>query len=143
MVAVGLIPCSSSTVEIAGRVVRRGDPSLQLRRARQPIYPEQWPAEDRLHLEFDEVTDAITWLKRQNFTVYLVDTSESDNYRHLDYAGRTAIVVGSERCGISKPWYQHSFTRISVPMLGRADSLNVSVSASVLLYEARAWKNDW
>lgn len=95
------------------------------------------------HIEFDEVTDAIGWLKQCRFTVYLADTDESVNYRTLDYSGRTALVVGSERYGITKPWYQHDFTRVGVPMLGYADSLNVSVSASVLLYEARAHKNGW
>lgn len=95
------------------------------------------------HVEFEDVDEAIAWLKRRRFTVYLADTAESVNYRGLDYLGRTAIVVGSERYGISKPWYQHGFQRVGVPMLGRADSLNVSVSASVLLYEARAHKNDW
>ncbi|MGH3905144.1 MAG: TrmH family RNA methyltransferase [Pseudonocardiaceae bacterium] len=48
--------------------------------------------------------------------------------------------MGSERYGITKPWYQHGFGLVGVPMLGYADSLNVSVSASVLLYEARAHK---
>lgn len=95
------------------------------------------------HVEFDDVTEAISWLKRNKFTTYLADTSESENYRQLDYSGRTAIVVGSERYGISRPWYGHGFARVGVPMLGRADSLNVSVSASVLLYEARAHKNNW
>ena len=95
------------------------------------------------HVEFDDVADAINWLKRNKFAVYLADTSEGENYRQLDYSGRTAIVVGSERYGISKPWYEHGFARVGVPMLGRADSLNVSVSASVLLYEARAHKNRW
>ncbi len=95
------------------------------------------------HVEFDDVAEAISWLKRNKFTVYLADTSDSENYRQLDYSGGTAIVVGSERYGISRPWYEHGFARVGVPMLGRADSLNVSVSASVLLYEARAHKNHW
>lgn len=95
------------------------------------------------YIEFDDVAEAIDWLKRRNVTVYLADTSESESYRNLDYSGRTAIVVGSERYGISKPWYGHDFKRVGVPMLGRADSLNVSVSASVLLYEARARKKEW
>lgn len=95
------------------------------------------------HIEFEDTAEAITWLERRRFTIYLADTDESVNYRRVDYRGRTAIVVGSERYGISKPWYEHGFTRIGVPMLGEADSLNVSVSASVLLYEARARKAGW
>jgi RNA methyltransferase, TrmH family len=93
--------------------------------------------------EFAGVTEAIGWLRRSKFTVYLADTDESVNYRQADYRGRTALVVGSERYGVSPPWYDAGFQRIGIPMLGAADSLNVSVSASVLLYEARARKNGW
>jgi RNA methyltransferase, TrmH family len=94
-------------------------------------------------LEFAEIDAAIDWLERSDVTVYLADTDESISYRQADYTGRTALVVGSERYGISPPWYEHGFARIGIPMLGSADSLNVSVSASVLLYEARARKNNW
>ncbi len=95
------------------------------------------------HIEFEDTAEAIRWLDRRRFTVYLADTDESVNYRQVDYRGRTALVVGSERYGISPPWYEHGFKRVGVPMLGDADSLNVSVSASVLLYEARAHKAGW
>jgi RNA methyltransferase, TrmH family len=94
-------------------------------------------------VEFAEIGEAIDWLQRNRFTVYLADTDESISYRQADYRGRTALVVGSERYGISPPWYDRGFQRIGIPMLGTADSLNVSVSASVLLYEARARKNGW
>lgn len=94
-------------------------------------------------VEFAEIGDAVGWLQQHRFTVYLADTKESLGYRQADYRGRTAIVVGSERYGISPPWYDEGFGRIGIPMLGSADSLNVSVSASVLLYEARARKNGW
>ncbi len=94
-------------------------------------------------LEFAETGDAIGWLAGNNFTVYLADTEDSINYRQADFRGRTALVVGSERYGISPPWYREGFQRIGVPMLGSADSLNVAVSASVLLYEARARKDNW
>jgi RNA methyltransferase, TrmH family len=94
-------------------------------------------------VEFDEVADAVAWLGRHGFTVYLADTDDSQNYRSCDYRGRTALVVGSERYGISPPWQEAGFRRIGIPMLGAADSLNVAVSAAVLLYEARAQMNQW
>ena len=94
-------------------------------------------------LDFDQVTDAIGWLAGRNCTVYLADTDQSLSYRNADYAGRTALVVGSERYGISPAWHEAGFSRIGIPMLGAADSLNVAISASVLLYEARAHKNGW
>ena len=91
----------------------------------------------------NEVADAIAWLGRHGFTVYLADTEDSDNYRGCDFAGRTALVVGSERYGISPPWHAGGFRRVGIPMLGSADSLNVAVSAAVLLYEARAQMSKW
>ncbi|MFL6110661.1 MAG: TrmH family RNA methyltransferase [Catenulispora sp.] len=94
-------------------------------------------------VDFEDVGAAVGWLKRHRFKVYIADTDDSVNYRKLDYRGRTALVVGSERFGVSQPWYDAGFQRVGIPMLGSADSLNVSVSASVLLYEARAHKNGW
>ena len=94
-------------------------------------------------LEFDEVAGAISWLDSRGFTGYLADTDNGRNYRAADYAGRTALVVGSERYGISSPWYTAGYARVGIPMLGSADSLNVGVSAAVLLYEARAQMNGW
>jgi TrmH family RNA methyltransferase len=94
-------------------------------------------------LDFATVPDAVAWLGAAECTVYLADTDDSVNYRQVNYAGRTALVVGSERYGIATPWYEAGFGRIAIPMLGTADSLNVAISASVLLYEARARKDGW
>lgn len=94
-------------------------------------------------IEFAEPDEAVGWLRSRSFRVLLADTDEAEHYRRADYRGRVALVVGSERYGISKPWYEHGFGRVAVPMLGTADSLNVSVSASVLLYEARARQDRW
>jgi len=94
-------------------------------------------------VEFEEVADAIAWLGRHAFTVYLADTDDSENYRGCDYRGRTAVVVGSERYGISPAWQAPGFRRVGIPMLGTADSLNVAISAAVLLYEARAQMSRW
>ena len=94
-------------------------------------------------VEFDQPQAAVQWLRDNDFAVLLADTRGARGYRTLDYRGRVAFVVGSERYGISPAWYQPGFQRVQVPMLGRADSLNVAVSASILLYEARAQQDDW
>jgi tRNA G18 (ribose-2'-O)-methylase SpoU len=94
-------------------------------------------------VEFDAVDDAMNWLDKNRFTVLLADTDDAINYRQADYDGRTALVVGSERYGVAKPWYERGYRRVAVPMLGAGDSLNVSVSASILLYEAKARKANW
>jgi TrmH family RNA methyltransferase len=59
----------------------------------------------------------------------------------VDLRGPHAIVFGNERHGASPVW--QGCDRIRIPMLGRADSLNVAVSAGVLLYHARAQRDRW
>ncbi|HEY1488138.1 MAG TPA: TrmH family RNA methyltransferase [Micromonosporaceae bacterium] len=89
-------------------------------------------------LEFDEPDGAVRWLQARGFTVHLAALRpDAADYHDVRFRGRTAVVVGNERHGISRPWYEHGFGAVTVPMHGRADSLNVSVSASILLYEAR------
>jgi len=89
-------------------------------------------------VEFAEPDEAAEWLLANGFTVYLATTGAAAvPYRRAVYPLRTALVVGNERYGISAPWHAHGFTHVTVPMLGAADSLNVSVCASILLYEAR------
>ncbi len=95
-------------------------------------------------LDFERTEDAIAWLRSNDVNVYLADTDGAKNYRSFDYSGtRTAFVLGSERYGIPKPWYAAGYERVFIPMLGETDSLNVSISAAVLLFEARAQKNHW
>ncbi len=95
-------------------------------------------------IEFERPEDAADWLRRSGFDIYLADTEEAGNYRTFRYGGRrSAFVLGAERYGIPKAWYAPDAKRVFVPMLGRADSLNVSVSAAVLLYEARAQQESW
>jgi RNA methyltransferase, TrmH family len=95
-------------------------------------------------VEFESPEAAIEWLRGHGFDVYLADTDRARNYREYRYSGRrTAFVLGSERYGIPRPWYEAGFPRVCIPMQGSADSLNVSISAAILLFEARAQKEGW
>lgn len=95
-------------------------------------------------LDFERVEDALSWLRSNNVNIFLADTDDAKNYRSFDYSStRTAFVLGSERYGIPKPWYEAGYERVFIPMLGSADSLNVSISAAVFLFEARAQKSHW
>jgi tRNA G18 (ribose-2'-O)-methylase SpoU len=95
-------------------------------------------------IEFEQPEDAVSWLLQHRFDVFLADTEDARNYRAFQYHGRrTAFVLGAERYGIPKAWYRPEFQHVFVPMLGSADSLNVSISGAVLLYEARAQKEKW
>jgi TrmH family RNA methyltransferase len=59
------------------------------------------------------------------------------DYRDADLRGAVALVVGSEATGLGPAWLADGVLGVRLPMLGRADSLNVATAAAVLLYEAR------
>ncbi|MDD3242437.1 MAG: TrmH family RNA methyltransferase [Eubacteriales bacterium] len=87
-----------------------------------------------------EMEDAIAWLDANGFKTFLTDTRAEENYFNADYSGRAAIVAGSERYGIARPWYEGQRNLIKIPMLGDCDSLNVGISTTVILYEAALQK---
>ncbi len=91
------------------------------------------------HLPIFEVTtaDAIDWVDRHRTRVYVTRVDAREDYTCADYCGGTAFVFGSEAYGVSEAWQEPRWTPIRLPMRGLADSLNVSVTAAVLFYEAR------
>ena len=89
-------------------------------------------------LEYDDVATARRDLTAAGFTAYVADPAAERSYRATDYAAKAAIVVGSEGNGVCEAWRTPDLARLSIPMLGQADSLNVAASAAILLFEARA-----
>ncbi|MDR2201299.1 MAG: hypothetical protein LBP26_00820 [Clostridiales bacterium] len=86
--------------------------------------------------EFDSVAACREWLTENNFCVYLADTRAARSYYDEPFGKKTALVMGSERYGISREWYDGDYSALSIPMFGKCDSLNVGVAATVLCYEA-------
>ena len=86
--------------------------------------------------EFASVGDCRAWLKEHGFTVYLADTRAPHFHYDEPFGKNAALVVGSERYGIAREWYDGEYEMIAIPMLGKCDSLNVGVAATVLTYEA-------
>ena len=80
--------------------------------------------------------DAIAWLKARGIRILTAQLQDSSAYYDCDMTGPTAIVMGTEATGLTDPWRQAADAHVLIPMLGRLDSLNVSVSAAILLYEA-------
>ncbi|MEQ9581451.1 MAG: TrmH family RNA methyltransferase, partial [Arenibacter sp.] len=58
-------------------------------------------------------------------------------YTEVDFTKGTAIVVGTEATGLSEQWLNKATQNIIIPMHGEIDSMNVSVSAAILIFEAR------
>jgi len=77
------------------------------------------------------------WLRERAIRVVAARVQAATDYRDADLRGPLAIVVGSEAAGLGQDWFAEEVEGVRLPMLGRADSLNVSAAAAILLYEAR------
>lgn len=82
------------------------------------------------------VAETIKWLKDKQIKSFGATNSGSKNYFKTDLNGPTAIVFGSEAKGLSSEWLKAADILIKIPMLTGIDSLNVSVAAAVILFEA-------
>jgi len=81
--------------------------------------------------------EVITWLRAHGIRIAAARVDASRPYTQADLTGPVAIVLGSEAEGLSEAWTADGIEGVRLPMHGIADSLNVSVAAAVLLYEAR------
>ena len=80
--------------------------------------------------------ECIEFLKAHGIQILTAQLQDSELYYDTDMRRGTAIVMGTEATGLTEVWRQAADAHIRIPMLGRLDSLNVSVSAAILLYEA-------
>lgn len=85
--------------------------------------------------------ETINWLKAQNIRIYTAQLQDSEWYYDTDMTGGTAIIMGTEATGLTNIWRKAADAHIKIPMLGKLDSLNVSVSAAILLFEAVKQRN--
>lgn len=88
---------------------------------------------------FTGSTDEIcTFLEENNINSYAAALADdSEIYTAQDFTQATAIVVGTEATGLSETWMQKSTKKIIIPMQGAIDSMNVSVAAGILIFEAK------
>jgi len=80
--------------------------------------------------------EVIPWLKAHGIRILTAQLQDSEWYYDTPMTGPTALVMGTESTGLTDQWRVAADAHIRIPMLGRLDSLNVSVSAAILLFEA-------
>ena len=80
--------------------------------------------------------EAQKFLLDNNFDIFLGEPKLGLDYKSYDYSGKVAIVVGNERFGINSEWYNNKHKKVYIPMEGIQNSINVSVAACILAYEA-------
>lgn len=81
--------------------------------------------------------EVMTELVAQGYTIYLCEPEDGVSFDQVDYQGKIAIVIGCERFGIAKEWFDVPHQNIMIPMFGTMTSLNVGVAGSVILYQAK------
>jgi len=86
--------------------------------------------------------ETLAFLRKHNIKICTTSPDAKDVYTAIALTGGVAVVVGSEEKGLSKEWIENADMQVNIPMHGRADSLNVSVSTGVLLYEAIRQRNE-
>lgn len=81
--------------------------------------------------------EVLSFLKERNINIYCAALSASKPYYEVPFNEASAIVVGTEDEGLTDQWLRHSTQNIIIPMEGVIDSMNVSVAAAVLVFEAK------
>jgi TrmH family RNA methyltransferase len=82
-------------------------------------------------------SEIITFLKERKINFYCATLQNSISYHTQDYTTPSALVVGTEATGLSKEWREAATQNIIIPMQGEIDSMNVSVAAAILIFEAK------
>lgn len=85
--------------------------------------------------------EIIAFLIQKNIKMYAATLQNSNKYTDEDYTEASAIIVGTEANGLTQIWRNHSIKNINIPMQGEIDSMNVSVAAAILLFEAKRQRN--
>ena len=81
--------------------------------------------------------EAIAFLKSKNINIFSATLQNSTSYYSQNFKSPTALVVGTEATGLSQIWRDNATQNIIIPMQGEIDSMNVSVAAAILLFEAK------
>ncbi|MBC7425295.1 MAG: RNA methyltransferase [Bacteroidia bacterium] len=86
-------------------------------------------------------SEAISFLKTNKIKIFATYLESAEWYHETDFTVPCAIVMGTESTGISKTWLDIADKNIKIPMLGKIDSMNVSVAAAVTTFEAKRQRN--
>jgi len=81
--------------------------------------------------------EIIAFLKERKINIYCATLQDSTSYHTQDFTSPTALIVGTEATGLTQEWRDAATQNIIIPMQGEIDSMNVSVAAAILIFEAK------
>lgn len=87
------------------------------------------------------LTETIKTLQKKGLWIIGTDMDAKTNYNNQDYSGAICIVIGSEGFGMSRLVKENTDILVKIPMKGQITSLNASVSAGIVIYEAMKNRN--
>lgn len=82
-----------------------------------------------------ELEQVLPEIKSSGFKIFVSEVHEGKDYTEVNYPEKTCLIIGNEASGISKQILNLADERVRIPILGKAESLNASVAAGILLYE--------
>jgi TrmH family RNA methyltransferase len=91
-------------------------------------------------IECDNVS-ALEWLKLREMRILAATPSADEVFSNVDMTQSIAIAVGTEDKGLTDFWMSNADIRVKIPMMGNVNSLNVSVSTALIVYEAVRQRN--
>ena len=86
-------------------------------------------------------SEIIEFLQQNKINFYSATLQNSTSYHTQDFTKPTALIVGTEATGLSQEWRDKATQNINIPMQGAIDSMNVSVAAAILIFEAKRQRN--
>lgn len=85
--------------------------------------------------------EMIQFMQENNINIYAATLQNSNEYHKENYTKASAIVVGTEATGLTEIWRKNATQNINIPMQGKIDSMNVSVAAAIIIFEAKKQRN--
>jgi TrmH family RNA methyltransferase len=85
--------------------------------------------------------EIIHFLQKKNIAIFSATLQNSNPYTQENYTQGSALVVGTEATGLTEVWRTKATQNINIPMEGHIDSINVSVAAAILIFEAKRQRN--
>jgi RNA methyltransferase, TrmH family len=85
--------------------------------------------------------EAMTWMRVSGIKMFGTALTATHHYHETDFNQPSAIIMGSEAEGLSNAWLEGADDLIKIPMMGRIDSMNVSASAAIVIFEALRQRN--
>jgi len=118
-------------------------PKRRSAKVNQTVYKSSAGAVEHIMVsEVVNISDTIEKLKKIGFWIYGADADGENYYFDTDLKGSTALVIGNEGKGISRPVKERCDALIKIPLLGKTSSLNASASAAILIYDVVRQNHD-